>query len=87
MMLQLCKIGHVRDVCQSNPIIRKDERQEQMLVDLTRQLRDSIWRAESDQLNYRRNDRVCLPTSKHYIPRDPRTQIVICPDMQIDFKM
>ena len=45
------KIGHVRDVCRSNPIIRKDERQEQMLVDLTRQLRDSIWRAESDQLN------------------------------------
>ena len=50
------KMGHVRDVCRSNPVSRKDERQrttvqEQMLVDLTSQLRDSIWRAESETNN------------------------------------
>ena len=56
-----------------------------MLVDLTRQLQDSIWNGtQPTQLTRKRSG---VPLSlQHYIIRGPRTKCAICLDVQMDFK-
>ena len=56
-----------------------------MLVDLTRQLQDSIWNGTQPSQLTRKRSGVPL-ILQHYIIRGPGTKCAICLDVQMDFK-